>query len=99
MAEVSLEQVGLTDIVLNHSGIPEGPGPGLSEEQEWSQQDFTTAMLTHSVAVDVWDVCPRPGCGCASGAFQICRLHIGDHFLIKCVHICFSVNDTLFNLW
>lgn len=44
---------------FKHCRIPEGPGPGLCEKQATSQLDFTTKMLTHSVAVAVWDVCPK----------------------------------------
>lgn len=43
---------------FKHCRIPEGPALGLCEKQVRSQRDFTTKMLTHSVAVDVWDVCP-----------------------------------------
>lgn len=47
-------------------------------------------MLTHSAAGDVWDVCPGPGCGSASGAAQLRRPHIGDHFPNLWFHIRFS---------
>lgn len=59
----------------------------LSEEQQRSAPGFTTEMLTHSAAGDVWDVCPGPGCGSASGASQLCRPHIGDHFPNLQIHI------------
>lgn len=44
---------------FKHCRILEGRAPHLCEEHARSQWEFTTKMLKHSMALDVWDVCPE----------------------------------------